>query len=233
MRLFCFPHAGGGSLAYLAWPAELGPEIEVCAVQLPGRENRLRESAFNDLKLLRERLAEVLLPALDQTPFAFFGHSFGALVAFELARELRRRGAPLPRLLVAAGRAAPSRGGVARPLSALLDDDEFIDEIARRYGGIPAKLRAERDLLALILPTLRADLKLAEAYEHHPEPPLPLPIQVFGGSNDPGVGEQDLQGWSRETTARFGVQILPGGHFFVQEARQDLLRAIRALILEC
>lgn len=232
MRLFCFPHAGGGSLTFFPWSAELGPEIEVCAVQLPGRESRLREPAIDDLKQLRERLAEALLPALGRTPFAFYGHSFGALVAFELTRELRRRGAPLPRLLLAAGRAAPSRPAVARPIAAIADDDAFVDELQRRYGGIPAALRGERELLALILPTLRADLKITEIYEYHAEPPLPVPIRAFGGSDDPGVDEPSLHAWSQETSAGFGVQMFRGGHFFTQEVRPELLRTIRALVLE-
>jgi medium-chain acyl-[acyl-carrier-protein] hydrolase len=233
IRLFCFPHAGGGSLAYFPWTAALAPEIEVCAVQLPGRENRLREPPIDDLARLRERLVEALLPALHEGPFAVFGHSFGALVAFELVRELRRLGAPLPRLLIAAGRAAPSRGQASRPLHAIADDEEFIDELERRYGGIPAAIRGERALLDLLLPTLRADLKLTECYEYRAESPLPVPIWALGGRDDPGVDAGALRAWSLETDAGFAAQTFAGGHFFVQDARADVLGAIRSRIGGC
>jgi medium-chain acyl-[acyl-carrier-protein] hydrolase len=232
VRLLCFPHAGGGSLAFFHWAAELGADVEVCAVQLPGREGRLREPAIDDLVQLRERLADALLPALGEAPFAFYGHSFGALLAFELTRELRRRAAPLPRLLIAAGRAAPSRGRSIDPISALADDDAFLDALMRRYGGIPAALRGERELMAILLPTLRADLKIAEGYAYSPEPPLPVAIRAFGGLSDPAVDERALQDWSRETTAGFAVRWFRGGHFFVQEERGELLREIRTLVEE-
>lgn len=232
MRLYCFAHAGGGSLAFHPWTSEPWPEIEVCAVQLPGRENRLREPAVGEVGPLLERLVAALLPTLDRGPFAFFGHSLGALLAFEVTRALRRRGAPLPRLLIAAGRAAPSHGGAAHRLSAIADDDQFVRAVQSYYGGIPPALLAERELLALIAPILRADLKLAEHYEYRAEPPLPVPIRAFGGDDDPAVDEQALRDWSAETTAGFGVQRFPGGHFFVQESRGALLRAIRTLIME-
>lgn len=232
MRLICFAHAGGGSLAFHPWSSEPWPEIEVCAVQLPGRESRLREPAVDEMAPLLGRLVPALLPTLEAGPFAFFGHSLGALLAFEVTRALRSRGAPLPRLLLAAGRSAPSHGGAPHRLSAIAGDDEFVRAVQYYYGGIPPALLAERELLALIVPTLRADLKLAEHYEYRAEPPLPVPIRALGGVDDRGVDEQALRDWAAETAADFGVQRFRGGHFFVQESRGELLRAIRTLIME-
>lgn len=226
----CLPHAGAGSLAYFHWAGDFGADVEVCAVQLPGRENRLRERAIDELGRLLPRLVEGLGPTLRRGPFALFGHSFGALLAFELTRELRRRGAALPRALIVSGRGAPALGAVTDPIGGIADDDEFLAALDRRYGGIPAAIRGERELLALMLPTLRADLRIAEAHEYRAEEPLPLPIMALGGIDDPAVDEASLSGWARETSAGFALRRFRGGHFFVQESRQDVTRAVRGLL---
>lgn len=225
VRLFCFPYAGAGSLAYHSWPDELPDDIEICAVQLPGRENRLREPALNDLTLLTDQLVDALSPHLEGD-FAFFGHSFGALVAFALARELRRRALPLPRVLFASGRQAPSFQSQRTPLS-VLEGDDFVRELCKRYDGIPRRILDEPDLLALIVPTLRADLQITEGYTYQEEAPLPVRICAFGGTEDPGVAEAALRAWQKESGLDFELHVFPGGHFFINQARAQVLRAVR------
>lgn len=226
VRLFCFPHAGGGSITFRGWQKQFREPVEVAAVQPPGRENRLSERPLASLPELRAALADALAPWME-TPFAFFGHSFGALVAFELARELRRRRLALPRVLFASGRHAPSHEPESAPLHAL-PDDELVEEVDRRYGGIPRAILEERELLMLLLPTLRADLTITEGYEYRPEPPLSCRICAFGGEQDTRIGEHELAAWERETAAGFRLRMFPGGHFFIHDSRERVIRAIEA-----
>jgi medium-chain acyl-[acyl-carrier-protein] hydrolase len=169
-------------------------------------------------------LADGLSPLLD-APFALFGHSMGALVAFELVRELRRRDGPAPVLLAVSGHQAPLRPDVEGPFSHL-PDAAFLDEVRRRYDGIPAEVLEEEELLQLLLPVLRADIQALETYVYDGEPPLDCPISCFGGEDDPHVALADLEAWSDETSGRLRVRTFPGGHFFVESARREVLRAL-------
>ncbi|MDC0708163.1 alpha/beta fold hydrolase [Stigmatella sp. ncwal1] len=229
IRLFCFPYAGAGSLPYFKWPDLIPGGIDVCAVQLPGRENRLREPALRDLHQLTTKLVEALSPYLEGE-FAFFGHSFGALVAFEVIRELRRRGLPLPKMLFASGSESPSLRSKLPALSGL-ERDDFVREVAARYGGLPRHIMEQRELLDLVLPTLRADLKILEDYVYREEPPLPLPICAFGGTDDPRVAETALDAWRRETAVAFKLQIFPGSHFFINEVTRQVLQALSSELI--
>jgi medium-chain acyl-[acyl-carrier-protein] hydrolase len=169
-------------------------------------------------------LAEGLSPLLD-VPFALFGHSMGAVVAFEVARELRRRQAPAPVLLAVSGHQAPRRPEVEPPFSHL-SDAAFLEELRRRYDGIPPEVLAEEELLQLLLPVLRADIQVLETYAYTGEPPLECPLSCFGGEDDPHVSLVDLEAWSDETSGRLRVRTFPGGHFFVESARSEVLRAL-------
>lgn len=224
-RLFCIPFAGGGSTAFHGWSRELPADVEVCSVVLPGREWRLRESACADLSALLPALADGLAPHLDR-PFALFGHSVGALVAFELTRELRRRAAPAPEHLFVSAFRAPTRANVTRVLHALPEPD-LLGEL-RTYGGIPDAVLASRELLDLVLPTIRADFALHETYVHRPEPPLDTPLTVFGGTRDDKVRPEHLDGWGEQTRARFRQELFDGDHFFLKSCRPHL----SAVILE-
>jgi len=224
LRLFCLPYAGGAASAYRAWADGLSPEVEVCPVQLPGRGSRFREPPFRRLEDLLPALADGIAPLLDR-PFSLFGHSMGAVVAFELARELRRRGAPAPVLLAVSGHQAPPRPEVEPPFSHL-PDAAFLEELRRRYDGIPPEVLAEEELLQLLLPVLRADIQVLETYAYAGEPPLDCPLSCFGGEDDPHVSLADLEAWSDETSGRLQVRTFPGGHFFVESARSDVLRAL-------
>jgi medium-chain acyl-[acyl-carrier-protein] hydrolase len=223
VRLFCFPYAGGGASAFRAWPTHLGVGIEVCAVQLPGRETRIREAPFDRLSALTPVLAEGLLPHL-RPPFAFFGHSMGALIAFEVARWLRANGAPQPGALLVAGHAAPHLES-PRPKLHRLPDAEFISEL-RRYRGTPEVVLQSRELLDIFLPTLRADFALFETYRHEQGAPLSYTISAFGGRFDGEVGVYELEAWREHTSAAFRVRYFPGDHFFVHTAQAELLRAV-------
>ena len=224
LRLFCVPYAGGAASAYRTWADGLPPAVEVCPVQLPGRGSRFREAAFRRAEDLVPALAEGLSPLLD-LPFALFGHSMGAVVAFELARELRRRGGPAPVLVAVSGHQAPQRPDVEPPFSHL-PDAAFLEEVRRRYDAIPPEVLAEEELLQLLLPVLRADIQVLETYAYAGGPPLGCPLSCFGGEDDPHVSLADLEAWRDETTAATRVRTFPGGHFFVESARPDVLRAL-------
>jgi medium-chain acyl-[acyl-carrier-protein] hydrolase len=158
-------------------------------------------------------------------PFALFGHSFGALVAFEVARELRRRGGPEPAHLFISARRGPRRPDPVPPLHGL-SDDRFLAEVRSRYGGIPDAVLEEPELLALLLPTLRADLQAVETYTSEPDTPLEVPMTAFGGLNDPWASLEDLEAWADETRGRFHITRFPGGHFYLNESEAALLEAL-------
>lgn len=231
VRLFCFPYAGGGSAVFQPWTSELPEDIDVCAVQLPGREHRIGERPVDSLSALLPLLLKALRPYLEgmEGRFAFFGHSMGALVSFELTRALRRQGGPLPRMLFASGRVGPTCRMRNPPLAGL-PDQEFVAAISARYGGIPAAVLKEPELMALLLPMLRADMRIHETYVYVEEPALALPIYALGGTEDPLVTEEELLAWQQETTGPFKVQRFPGGHFFLNELRSQVLAAIKTAL---
>ncbi len=222
VRLFCFPYAGGGSLIFREWSQELLPYIEVYAIQLPGRESRLQEPAFNRLQPLVEQLSQAILPNLNQ-PFAFFGHSMGGLIAFEVTRCLRRLGLR-PMHLFISGARAPHLPDLDPPIHNL-PQIEFIEEL-RRFNGTPTTILENAELMELLLPTLRADFAVLETYIYTPEPPLSCPITVFGGLEDEIVNQDELKAWKEHTNQTFCLQMLPGNHFFLQQERVRLLEFI-------
>ncbi len=202
---------------------QLLPGVEVCPVQLPGRETRLAEPPCSEMPALVQALAPALRPHLDR-PFALLGHSLGALVAFELARELRRQQAPPPVHLFVLGHSAPHIAAGCAPVHRL-PDDEFVAEV-RRMGGTPDEVLAHAELRALMLPILRADFALSEGYRYADAPPLACPITALGGLADEHVSRERLQGWQMQTSATFSLHMLPGGHFFLHSARPLVLELV-------
>jgi medium-chain acyl-[acyl-carrier-protein] hydrolase len=223
LGLFCFPYAGGGASLFRDWVGALGGTVEVCPVQFPGREGRFQEPAFTRLVTLVDSLVDSLDPHLDR-PFALFGHSLGALVAFEFARRLRVDGRPGPAHLFASGCRAPQVAR-AEPWVHTLPDTVFRDEM-RRLGGTPPEILDDHELMDLLLPTLRADFALYETYVYADDRPLTCPFSVLGGRDDDMIRRSNLDAWRAQTTAPFRRHILPGSHFFLRSARPLLLAKI-------
>lgn len=223
LRLFCFPYAGGSPAIFRQWAAGLPPDVEVCPIQLPGRGSRFGERPFERLESLVTAAASALEPLLDR-PFAFFGHSMGALVAFELARELRRRQGRSPVLLLLSAHEAPHRPPPLPPFSHLPDDD-FLVEVRDRYEGIPDEVLEEPELIALLLPVLRADIKALESHVVTPDTPLDCAVSCFGGSED-RLTREDLEAWREHTSGSFRLRMQEGSHFFLENGRSALLQAI-------
>lgn len=225
LRLFCVPFAGGGETVFRTWWQALPDDIEVCAVRLPGRDARRRESPISRITPLVCALVDAIAPAVAQ-PYALYGHSMGARVAFELVRELRRRGRPEPAVLVVSGRAAP-HCPVRDPMHAL-PTDALIARL-RQLGGTPEAVLREPELMAMFLPVVRADLAVNEVEDHRPEPPLGCSIAAFGGAVDERCTRDELDAWRQQTRGEFTLEIFPGGHFFVQTAREPLAALRRVL----
>jgi medium-chain acyl-[acyl-carrier-protein] hydrolase len=219
MRLFLFPFAGGNANSFLPWQALLGPQVELRVAQLPGRGVRLFDPPLSDLDELVARLTRAVTGLADR-PFAFFGHSLGALVAFELARQLRRAGRPEPTSLWVSGAEGPQTRMVPRRLHEL-DDAELIVALAE-YNGTAADLLQDRELMQLVLPGLRADFALNECYVYRPEPPLDLPIHLLLGDQDPYVEASRAAGWSLETTQPVRQHLFAGDHFFLDPHRHRI-----------
>jgi len=223
LRLFSFPFAGGGARAFSDWPGRLPSEVELFAAQLPGREGRFKESPYNRLVDLVRDLAAAIAPHTD-VPYAFFGHSMGALVAFSLARELRRMAAPGPQLLMVSGRRAPQLPDSDPPIHAL-PEEEFLQEI-RELNGTPEAVLQNQELLQLLLPILRADFAVCETYQYVPDAPLSCPIIAFGGTEDPDAPEEDIAAWSHQTTGTYRQRMFPGDHFYLLDQGAPLLQEI-------
>lgn len=223
-RLFCFPYAGAGASIFCPWTAQLAPDIEVIPVQLPGRENRLSEPPFTDISSLIKALSDPLLPYCDR-PFALFGHSVGALVAFEFARYLRRHDYPQPIHLFVSGREAPHLGASSSPIHQL-PDPEFIAELCR-YNGMPDTLLQNSELMELFLPILRADLAINEVYAYSSETPFDYPISAFGGLDDGEATQEGMEGWRQETRQEFTLMMVPGDHFFIKSQPFAILSSIQ------
>jgi surfactin synthase thioesterase subunit len=222
-RIYCFSHAGGNGASFLEWQDQLDSRIEVCAIQLPGRGGRFRERPLTSMNMVVERVAEAIGGEPD-IPFAFFGHSLGALIAFELARRLRRTALPSPRHLVVSGCDAPSRrlaGGAVH----MLPDDHLV-QLLSNFGGIPPDILRHKELLALMLPTIRADFTMVDDYRFTEGPPLAMPISVFAGRTDRAVNSTSLSDWAGETTGGVELEWFDGGHFFIDQDRGAVLASL-------
>jgi surfactin synthase thioesterase subunit len=220
VRLYCFPYVGGTSGEFLRWSEDLA-DAEVYGVVPPGRGERLGELPFTRLTdLVRTLVAEVHFPA----PFAFFGHSLGALVAYETARALQAAGRPLPECLFVSGHRPPHVPLVDEPIHHL-PWREFRAVVEQRYPAPPAELAEDDELYAEILETLRCDLSLFETYQHIPGPPLDCPIVVASGVDD-HWSEADLAPWGRHTIAGCSVRMVHGDHFYLPEHADQVIRII-------
>jgi medium-chain acyl-[acyl-carrier-protein] hydrolase len=223
LRLFLFPYAGGTTLIFRKWHEALPTNVETCSIELPGRGSRLHEPAFATMPPLVEAIAQAISPYLDK-PFAFFGHSMGAVISYELSRYLRRWQQVIPAQLFISGRRAPQIPDEELP-TYNLPEPEFIEEL-RRLNGTPKAILEHPELLHLIMPQLRADFAVCQTYIYTPEAPLDCPISVFGGLEDHQVTRPTLEAWREQTTASFSLRMFPGDHFFLQTAVRTLLRIL-------
>ncbi|MEM7205745.1 MAG: alpha/beta fold hydrolase [Planctomycetota bacterium] len=224
-RLFCLPHAGSGAVFYQSW-CEGMPGIDVCRVQLPGRETRFVEPAVDDVHTLVPQIAAGIEPLLDR-PFAIFGHSMGAVVGYELVRFLRERG-KTPLAFFPSGHRAPHLPH-PRPPVARTSDERFLAEV-RWMGGTPEEFLSDPEMLEVILPTLRADVHLWESYRYQEAAPLTCSVVAFGGREDKVATATEIEPWSEHAAGTFACHIFDGDHFFLEAQRSDMLPILTTTI---
>lgn len=231
-QLFCFPYAGGGASIYRPWQADAGPSIRIEPIRLPGREGRIFDPPLRSVREVVQTAADQIVPVI-RGPFALFGYSFGALLAFETARLLRRQGISPDRLIVAALK-APHLPLRRKPIHDL-PNGEFAAEI-RKFHGTPDAVLQNAELMSLVLPAIKADFTAYETYRYTAEESFDFPVTAMGGAKDSSVSPDELAQWSEHTSAGFTTHVFPGDHFFLNSARQlltwtivrELLPALRA-----
>jgi medium-chain acyl-[acyl-carrier-protein] hydrolase len=230
LRLFCFPYAGGGASTFRDWPVHLASLAETCPVQLPGRENRLKEAPITQMHVLVEAIASALLPYMDDKPFALFGHSMGALLCYELARFLWKNYTLSPACLFVSGCRAPHRQSAylntSRKRVCDLSDSALMEWMHQLNGTSQTTLQDD-ELMSLLLPGVRADFTLAETYAFIEDGMLDCPLSVFGGIQDEQIKRDDLLDWLELTSGPSVTRMLPGDHFFLRSSQHLLLNAIR------
>jgi len=219
--LFLFPYAGGGPAVFGKWLTEFDNHIEAFIAHYPGRGSRHNEPPIKQIDTLVEKLFPTIQPYLDK-PFAFFGHSFGALIAFELAKRIQ------PQVLFISGCGAPNLPN-PYPLIHHLPDPEFIKSL-QEFDGIPAEISDNSELMELLLPMLRADFEAFESYQPTSHQ-LRCPIIAFGGLDDPRTGQEQLEGWDILTNARFKSQYFPGDHFFITNHKTEVIASINSELI--
>jgi len=226
--LYIFPHAGAGAGSYLSWARALGPSCALHAVRYPGRERLVREPFWPSVDCAVASLAE-RIPRGSSTPYVLFGHSLGALLAFELARELRRRGSPPPALLIVSGSRAPEFAARIPPVSGLSDED-FVAAVSQRYALLPRELLRDAAALKYYTDLMRADIRLVERYAYRSSKPLACDVEVLCGRSDPLVTEEMAQAWSGHGR-RARVSWYEGDHFFIHQSKNEVIDHLRPLLV--
>jgi medium-chain acyl-[acyl-carrier-protein] hydrolase len=227
VKLICFTHAGGAAWTYRRWPAGLPESVETCAVELPGHGNRIRETLATQFDDLIPELMKGLQNEFDR-PLALFGHSLGALLAFETAHALRTSCGVDAAHLFVSGYNAPQLDHDVDDVSQL-DDEGLIDKI-RELNCTPETVLQNRELMQLMLPVIRADFELCRSYVYRQRPPLNCPLTVLGGIQDPRTDRQGLEAWRVQTRSSFALRHWPGDHFFVAEQETAVLEEISRAI---
>lgn len=223
LRLICLAHAGGQPSAYLPWQSVLGPHVEVCAVQLPGRAMRFGEAPLRKFRHVLDELLD-MVGRHDDLPYVLFGHSLGALLAYELARASVSGGVRRPLHVFVSGCGAPQIQRVPRRLHEM--EDEALADALRRYDGTPSEVLADRELMQLLFPVLRADFAVVDDYCYQPGPKLPMPLTVLAGRQDAEVPVDNVLAWPDETDAGCEILWFEGGHFFIETARGSVVNHV-------
>ncbi|MFE0192292.1 thioesterase II family protein [Streptomyces sp. NPDC058989] len=226
-RLVCLPHAGGAAGFYFPVSAALAPRVDVLAVQYPGRQDRRKEPCIDSLPELARQVVPRLLPWTDR-PLALFGHSMGASVAFEVARTLEHEHGVVPVVLFASARRAPSahRDEFVHRQS----DDRLIRDV-EELSGTDAQLLRDPEMRSMVLPALRGDYKAAETYRYVPGPGLSCPVTALIGDADPRVTVEEARAWATHTTGAFDLKTYRGGHFYLNEHSDAVVREISGQLL--
>lgn len=230
LRLFCFPYAGGNSYIFRTWRDRLPKAIEICPIELPGRGFQLKFAPYRQIEPLVKAIATAIRPYLNK-PFAFFGHSMGGLVSFELARFIRRQYNLEPVHLCISGRRAPQVKDTEPPIHNL-PQAEFIEEL-RQLNGTPEEVLNNNELMELLVELVRADFAVLENYSYTPEAPLNCPISVFGGLQDREVQIEELDAWREQTVGSFSLKMLAGDHFFINSSQTLLPELTKQIAAIC
>lgn len=229
LRVICFSYAGGSAANFTPWQNLVNPQIEICAIQLPGRGMRFHEPCIDSLPAVVEQLARVI-ESKDKMPFVFFGHSMGGLIAFELARYCKRHCLASPEHLFVSGCDAPQHRKPSRRLHEL-DNRGLIDAL-RDYNGTPPEILNNHELMELIIPSIRSDFAMIETYRYDADKPLDLPITVLAGKTDVHLSPLQTQGWQRETTRHCDIKWFDGDHFFINSQRKAVLDCVNSALTE-
>ena len=223
VRLFCLPYAGGSTRIFRPWLAKLPSQIELCAIQLPGRESRLRERPFSDAILLANAITNIIAPYLN-APYVLFGHSMGALISFEVARRIRALRLRPPLKLIVSGAPAPDRRASTYRTSSMTNFN--VASRLKELGGTPPAVLNDPELLQLLFPLFCADFSVTDSYLYEPQAPLSCSITALCGRDDPTVDSARAEAWKEQTIKRFCLRMLAGNHFFIDENRQEFLAAL-------
>ena len=225
LRLFCFPYAGGSATIFRNWHTKLQTDLEIIAIELPGRGSRINEAAYDRLKPIIEAAAPAIIPHLTK-PYVFFGHSMGALLSFEMARYLRRHHPHVlaPSHLFVSGRSAP-QCDKERLLLHTLAEPDLVREI-RRLNGTPAEILADPELMELVLPLLRSDFAVYDTYVYEHDEPLSCPISAYAGLQDREMTRAEVKAWGEQTSGAFRISMFPGDHFFIHADERLLLQTL-------
>lgn len=224
-RLLCLPYAGGGAVAHRSWGGALAPAIEVCAFEPPGRNSRFDEEPFRKSQEYAEALAAIIARLSDK-PFAIFGHSLGAMVAFTVAQHLQRQGARGPVAIFLSGHGL--RDKRREPIHRL-PTPELIEKL-RTYEGTLPEILENRELMELVLPAIRADFGLVDEHRYELGIKISCPVMALGGEEDPEVTKESLLAWREQTTGAFALRMFPGGHFYLRRREPEVLKVVREFL---
>lgn len=229
IRLFCFPYAGGGPATFSGWERSLPKNIELVAIQPPGRGSHLLDSCIDDMTQMVTQLIRMISPLLDK-PYVFFGHSLGSKIAFELLRHLKAHNYPLPKHFIASGSKGPKEQSEKRAIYAL-SDNQFIAEL-ERLNGTPKEILQNRELMEILLPMLKADFKIAHTYQCNRDEKFNCDVTVFGGTQDKDVSNEDLAAWCELFSQNSEIHRFEGGHFFVDSLQEEVLDKVTHILKE-